>query len=136
MNDETRSSRRSRLQVVLRLGRALRLVWKIVPIWTLVNGLLPIAGLYLMKRILDAVSASLTASHPTNAFQPLIFWILLDGRSAILISQRFSTVQMTDCIYAMERGRIVKRGTHTALLAENGKYARLYRAQVQHYQER
>jgi len=36
----------------------------------------------------------------------------------------------------MDRGRIVERGTHAALLAQGGLYARLYRAQAQHYQDR
>ncbi len=82
----------------------------------------------------------LILDEPTSSLDPLAeaelfreFRELLDGRSAILISHRFSTVQMADCIYVMEQGRIVERGTHPALLAKNGRYARLYRAQAQHY---
>jgi ATP-binding cassette subfamily B protein len=84
----------------------------------------------------------LVMDEPTSSLDPLAeaelfrqFRALLEGRSAVLISHRFSTVQMADCIYVMEQGNIVERGTHQALLALNRRYARLYRAQAQHYQE-
>jgi len=83
--------------------------------------------------ILDEPSSSLDPLAEAELFRE--FRELLDGRSAILISHRFSTVQMADCIYVMEQGRIVERGTHSALLAQNGRYTRLYRAQAQHYQD-
>ncbi len=79
--------------------------------------------------------------EPTSALDPLAeaalfqrFRSLIDGRSAILISHRFSTVQMADCIYVMERGRIVERGSHQALLEREGLYARMYLAQAGLYQ--
>ena len=85
----------------------------------------------------------LILDEPSSSLDPLAeaellrqFRELLGGRSAIIISHRFSAVQMADCIYVVDRGRIVERGTHAALLAQNGHYARLYRAQAQHYQDR
>ena len=81
--------------------------------------------------------------EPTSSLDPLAeaglfreFRTLLDGRSAILISHRFSTVQMADRIYVLERGRIVERGAHAALLAQNGRYAQLYHVQAEHYREK
>ena len=58
------------------------------------------------------------------------------GKTTLVISHRLSTVQLADCIYVMDRGRIAERGTHASLLAQGGHYARLYRAQAQHYQDR
>ena len=84
--------------------------------------------------VLDEPSASLDPLAEADLLRQLRE--LLGGRSALLISHRLSTVQLADCIYVMDRGRIVERGTHAALLARDGHYARLYRAQAQHYQDR
>jgi ATP-binding cassette subfamily B protein len=85
----------------------------------------------------------LILDEPTSSLDPLAeaelfrhFRELLGGRSAILISHRFSTVQMADCIYVMEQGHIVERGLHESLLAQKGRYAQLYHAQAQHYQKK
>jgi len=79
--------------------------------------------------------------EPTSSLDPLAeaevfrqFRRLMEGRSAILISHRFSTVQMADRIYVLHEGRIVERGSHRELIERNGRYARLYRAQAESYQ--
>ncbi|MFI7099322.1 ABC transporter ATP-binding protein [Streptomyces sp. NPDC050161] len=53
----------------------------------------------------------------------------LEGRTAVVIAHRLSTVRAADLILVVEAGRIVERGTHDALLAADGRYAELYRTQ-------
>ncbi len=53
------------------------------------------------------------------------------GRTALVIAHRLSTVMGADQILVMEQGRIVERGTHAALLAENGHYAQMWKLQQQ-----
>jgi ATP-binding cassette subfamily B protein len=80
-----------KIQTALHLDRAVRLVWSIAPGWTVANavlavvqGVLPLAGLYLMKRIVDAIAVGVTAADPTAAFQPVLTWILLAGGVSLL----------------------------------------------------
>jgi len=50
----------------------------------------------------------------------------MQGRTTIVIAHRLSTVESADRIVVLDRGRIAEQGTHTALLARNGLYHRLY----------
>ncbi len=56
---------------------------------------------------------------------------LLAGRTVFVIAHRLSTVRHADCILVLERGEVVERGTHEALLARQGAYHRLHSLQFQ-----
>ena len=81
--------------------------------------------------ILDEPTSAMSARMEHEIFQT--FKTLLKGRSALLISHRFSTVRMADTICVLEQGRIVERGSHHELMKKEGSYSRMYNIQAQHY---
>ncbi len=81
--------------------------------------------------ILDEPTSAMSARVEHDVFQA--FRKLLNGRSALLISHRFSTVRMADLICVLEEGRIVERGSHEELIKLGGLYSHLYEIQAQHY---
>jgi ATP-binding cassette, subfamily B, bacterial len=56
---------------------------------------------------------------------------LAAGRTTIIITHRFTTAMQADYIYVMEGGRVVEAGSHSGLLALNGRYGRSWRTQTQ-----
>lgn len=81
--------------------------------------------------ILDEPTASLDARAEHEVF--VRFADLMKGKSAVLISHRFSTVRMADRILFLEHGQLLELGTHEELLAKGGKYAELFRLQAKGY---
>lgn len=81
--------------------------------------------------ILDEPTAALDARAEYEVFQR--FTELTQGKIAILISHRFSTVRMADRILVLEDGAVLEEGTHESLLAEGGRYAELFGLQAAGY---
>ncbi len=81
--------------------------------------------------ILDEPTASIDAEAEHDLFQR--FRELASSRSAIVISHRFSTVRIADRIAVLHGGRLVELGSHRELLAQDGRYAHLFRLQAQGY---
>ena len=83
--------------------------------------------------VLDEATSSLD-SESESLIQEALKRVMA-GRTSIVIAHRLSTIQAADLILVMDRGRIVERGTHGELLAENGLYARLYETQFRRKKE-
>ena len=81
--------------------------------------------------VLDEPTSSLDVNTEYEIFRR--FKQLLQGRSAILISHRFSTVRMADRILVLENGRIKENGSHEDLVNLGGTYAKLFEKQAQYY---
>jgi ATP-binding cassette subfamily B protein len=82
--------------------------------------------------ILDEPTAALDARAEHEVF--VRFAELMKGKSAVLISHRFSTVRMADRILFLEHGQLLEIGSHQELLAKGGKYAELFKLQAKGYE--
>ncbi|MDB5285162.1 MAG: transporter ATP-binding protein [Mucilaginibacter sp.] len=81
--------------------------------------------------ILDEPTAALDARAEYDVFQR--FAKLTKGKTAVLISHRFSTVRMADRILVLERGELKEIGNHEELLKLSGRYAELFNLQAMGY---
>ncbi|MFE6774867.1 ABC transporter ATP-binding protein [Streptomyces sp. NPDC057702] len=77
--------------------------------------------------ILDEATAHLDSTSEAAVQEALAE--ALEGRTAVVIAHRLSTVRAADLILVIEEGRVVERGTHTELLARRGRYEQLHRTQ-------
>ncbi|MFD1256726.1 ABC transporter ATP-binding protein [Mucilaginibacter terrae] len=82
--------------------------------------------------ILDEPTAALDARAEYEVFQR--FAQLTEGKSAVLISHRFSTARLADRIIVLEQGEMLEIGTHEQLLSRKGRYAELFELQAMGYQ--
>lgn len=82
--------------------------------------------------ILDEPTAALDARAEYEVFQR--FAELTKGKSAVLISHRFSTARLADRILVLENGALLESGTHHQLLNAKGRYAELFQLQAKGYQ--
>ena len=81
--------------------------------------------------ILDEPTAALDAEAEYQLFQR--FREIVIGKTALLISHRFSTVRMADQILVLDDGRIIEAGSHDSLIEMGGRYAALYEMQAGRY---
>jgi len=81
--------------------------------------------------ILDEPTAALDARAEFEVFKR--FKDLSEGKTAVLISHRFSSVRMADRILVLADGQVEAMGTHEELLAERGRYAELFELQAAGY---
>jgi ATP-binding cassette subfamily B protein len=82
--------------------------------------------------ILDEPTAALDARAEYEVFQR--FAQMTKGKSAVLISHRFSTARLADRILVLDKGTVLEAGTHEELILKNSRYAELFRLQAKGYQ--
>ena len=83
--------------------------------------------------ILDEPTAALDPRAEHELFERIR--ALLQGRTVLLISHRFSSVRNADRIYVLQDGRVTEAGTHEELMDLDGHYAELFQLQAAAYLE-
>jgi ATP-binding cassette, subfamily B, bacterial len=81
--------------------------------------------------VLDEPTSALDAQAEHEVFTH--FRLLTEGKTAVFISHRFSTVRLADRIFVIENGSILESGSHRELIALHGRYAELFDLQAEAY---
>ncbi|MEU6296324.1 ABC transporter ATP-binding protein [Streptomyces erythrochromogenes] len=77
--------------------------------------------------LLDEATSALDSESEILVQEAL--WRLMEGRTALVVAHRLSTVATMDQLVVLDRGRIVEQGSHQELLATEGAYAKLWKHQ-------
>jgi ABC-type histidine transport system ATPase subunit len=85
----------------------------------------------LSERFTNDTSVLLILALEFEVFQR--FKELSEGKTAVLISHRFSSVRMADRILVLAAGEVEAMGTHEELLAQGGRYSELFELQAAGY---
>lgn len=93
-----------------------------------------------IARVFAGNPQVLILDEPSSALDPLseyhVNHSMLEAaadKTVVFISHRLSTTKAADTIFMMEHGRIIERGSHDELMAQNGKYAEMFRLQSKNY---
>jgi len=81
--------------------------------------------------VLDEPTSAMDAEAEARLFEE--FRARTQGRMAVVISHRFSTVRMADRIVVLHLGQVVEQGSHAELMEQDGRYARLFSLQAAGY---
>ncbi|MEP1613351.1 MAG: ABC transporter ATP-binding protein [Roseobacter sp.] len=93
-----------------------------------------------LSRAIYPESKFVILDEPTSAIDPNAeaalfdgFREKLEGRGALVISHRLSTIRQADYTYVLSNGKIVENGTHAELISLNGRYAEMFERQGRSY---
>ena len=77
--------------------------------------------------LLDEATSALDSESEAHIQDAL--WRMMEGRTAIVVAHRLSTVSGMDRLIVLDRGRVAEEGSHVELLARGGGYAKLWQRQ-------